>query len=583
MTHPTAHDSSLSLMLIEAGLSTIALAVAMCWPRLASSRFRRIELAFLRLARRKRLAVASVGVGMLLLRVALLPLFPPPQPVSADDFSFLLAADTFAHGRLANPTPVMWTHLESLQITMQPTYMSMYFPGPGLVMAAGKVLFGHPWAGILISGAIMCTALCWMLQAWLPPGWALLGGILAILRIALFSYWVNTYTGGATLSVTGAALVLGAMPRLFKTGRFRYGMLMAIGMALLATTRPYEGVLLCIPVAIALGQWIISGKNRPPVPVLLRRTAAPIALLIAVMAWMGYYDTRAFGKATTLPYTVARAEYAVVPYYIWQPLRPTPVYRYAEMRRFYTETEAESFKDLRSPAGFARFMIVKINTTLLFLCGFALLLPIVMARRVFADRRMRFFAASAPLWVVGMAIGVYLVPHYLAPFIPAVYAMGLQAMRHLRQWEPGGSPAGLAFVRLTIVVCLMMAGVRLYAEPLHLTPPEWPLGPWLSTWVGPGHFGQDRAQIADQLEHLPGKHLVLVRYSPTHKPGDEWVYNLSDIDGAKTIWARDMDPAHNEELLRYYKDRDVWLVQPDVEHGRLVPYPVLTQASLAGQ
>jgi hypothetical protein len=560
-------------MLIEAGLTTIALAVAMCWPRLASSWFRAIERAFLRLARRKGLAVVSVGAAMLLLRLALLPLFPPPLPASTDDFSFLLAADTFAHGRLANPTPVMWTHLESLQITMQPKYMSMYFPGPGLVMAAGKVLFGHPWAGILITGAIMCAALCWMLQAWLPPGWALLGGILAILRIGLFSYWVNTYTGGATLSLTGAALVLGAMPRLFKTGQFRYGMLMAAGMALLALSRPYEGVLVCIPATIALCHWIVAGKNRPPVPVLLRYAAAPVALLTAVMAWMGYYDTRAFGKATTLPYTVARETYAVVPYYIWQPLRPTPAYRHDEIRRFYTVTEADGFNEMRTKAGFGHRMLVKFNTSLLFFCGFALLLPAFMIRRVLADRRVRFFVLSAPFWIAGMTIGVFLIPHYLAPFTPALYVMGLQAMRHLRQWKLGGLPTGLAFVRFTVVVCVAMAGMRLYAEPLHLTPPQWPLGPWLCTWIGPSHYGQDRARIADTLEHLPGKHLVLVRYSATHEPGDEWVYNLSDVDGAKTIWARDMDLAHNEELFRHYKDRDVWLVQPDVSAGKLIPYP----------
>ncbi|MGA3071372.1 MAG: hypothetical protein ABSD43_14285, partial [Terracidiphilus sp.] len=211
------------------------------------------------LARRKGLSVAIVGLATLLLRVALLPLCPIPHPFSTGDFSFLLAADTFAHGRLANPTPAMWTHFESIHIAMQPTYSSMYFPGPGLAMAAGKVLFGHPWYAILIASALMCAAICWMLQAWLPPSWALLGGVLAILRLALFSYWTNTYTGGSWLSALGGALVLGALPRLMKTARFRYAMLMAAGIVLLGLTRPYEGLLLSLPVAVVLGRWLLFG------------------------------------------------------------------------------------------------------------------------------------------------------------------------------------------------------------------------------------------------------------------------------------------------------------------------------------
>ena len=207
----------------------------------------------------------------------------------------------------------MWIHFESIHITMQPTYMSMYFPAVGLVLAAGKVLFGNPWFGILIACALMCAAICWMLQAWLPPTWALLGGILAILRLALFSYWINTYSAGGTLAALGGALVLGALPRLTRTPGRRYGLLLAIGIVLLATTRPYEGLLLCLPVAAFLGHWLCFGKNRPPLSELMRMSAWPLAILIAAGSWMAYYDERAFGSPTTLPYTVNRAAYAVAP------------------------------------------------------------------------------------------------------------------------------------------------------------------------------------------------------------------------------------------------------------------------------
>src|SRR5580698_429300 len=218
------HDTQPSLILIEAGFTVLSIAIALALPRLCSSALAPLVRAFHHLACRKRLSVASVGAAALLLRLAILPICPIPLPFVQDDFSFLLAADTFAAGRLTNPTPAMWTHFESIQITVQPTYMSMYFPAQGLILATGKVLFGHPWFGLLCINVLMCAALCWMLQAWLPPSWALLGGVIAVLRISLFSYWINTYSGGGSVAALGGALLLGAMPRFIRTPRQRYSL-----------------------------------------------------------------------------------------------------------------------------------------------------------------------------------------------------------------------------------------------------------------------------------------------------------------------------------------------------------------------
>src|ERR1017187_9712358 len=101
-------------MLLEGGLSAIAFAVAFAGPRLGNSFFVRIERTFGRLAHRQGLAVAFVGIATFLIRLALLPFCKMPLPFAPDDFSFLLAADTFAHGRLANPTPAMWIHFETI-------------------------------------------------------------------------------------------------------------------------------------------------------------------------------------------------------------------------------------------------------------------------------------------------------------------------------------------------------------------------------------------------------------------------------------------------------------------------------------
>jgi hypothetical protein len=572
---PIAPQNSYTLVLIETGLTLVAIALAFALPHLRWAGLRRIERRFGQLARRKTLACISVAASMLLLRLALLPVFPVPHPFVPDDFSFLLGADTFAHGRLANPTPPSWMHFEGIQITVKPTYTTMYFPAMSLAMAAGKLLFDNPWAGILITSSLMCGAICWMLQGWLPPGWALLGGFLAVLRIGLFSYWTNTYTGAGSIAALAGALVLGALPRLLRTGRFRYAVVMAVGIAILSISRPFEGVLVCVPIGFAIARWIGRGKNRPPIPVLLRRAAVPLAIIAATLAWLGYYDYRAFGKATTLPYTVDRATYAMVPYYVWQKARPAPEYHSAGMRKFYTDIEWRDYALVHSRK-WPLYYLQKLSITFNFFAAVALFPPLVMARRVIRDRRLRFLVWCIPVWIVGMGIGVYLVPHYLAPFTAAFYALGLQAMRHLRAWKFEGAPAGRVLVRALVGICVLMAAVRVVAVPLHIDPPRQPVAPWISSWVGPGDFGTERAAVAAQLEHIPGNHLVFVRYTPDHNCEDEWVYNDADMDHSRIIWAAEMDPASDAELMRDYSARDVLLVQPDVDNGKLSAYPALS-------
>jgi hypothetical protein len=564
-------------MMIEGSLTLVAVAVAFCWPKLGSPYFLSIERTFGKLARRQGLSVVVVGVTALLLRLAILPLCPIPQPFVQDDFSFLLAGDTFASGRLTNPTPAMWTHFESFQITMRPTYMSMYFPAHGVVLAMGKLLAGHPWYGVLFTTALMCAAICWMLQAWLPPAWALLGGILAILRLGLFSYWINTYSGGGSVAALGGALVLGALPRFMKTPQLRYSLLMAVGVILLVNSRPYEGFLLCLPVAIALMRWALFGKNRPPAAVLLRRVAAPLVLIFAAGVWMGYYNYRVFGSPLTLPYQVNRATYAMAPYYVWQPVKPEPVYRHKAMRDFYAYDELLNFEKFQTPSGFLILTLLKPLRALLFFAGIALLIPLIMLRRVLLDRRTRFLILCVLILTPGMLVELWLIPHYLAPLAAAFYAIGLQGMRHLRLWSPDNKPVGAGMVRLLVTLCVALSAVRLYANPLHVKLVDWPSGAWASAWYGSGQLGDRRAQIEAQLEGLPGRQLAIVRYSAGHNCLDEWVYNAPDIDRSKVIWAREMDDANNLELIRYYKDRHVWLVQPDLQPAEVSPYPLIQQ------
>jgi hypothetical protein len=443
----------------------------------------------------------------------------------------------------------------------------MYFPAQGFLLAIGKVLLGHPWFGVWLSAGLMCAAICWMLQGWLPLRWALWGGMLAILRLALFSYWGNSYSGGAVAAI-GGALVLGALPRIMRSARLRDGMVMAAGIAILANSRPYEGLVLLIPVLVILSGWAFR-RSRFSARLLIRRAITSVMFLMVVAGFMLYYNFRVFGNSWIFPYRINREAYALSPIFLWQKPRPEPAYRHTVMRDFYVNHELPFFQGSRTLRGFFERTVEKAETGFFFFFSPALLVPIIMLPRVFRDRRVRFSIIVACASAVGLAINAWFAPHYAAPMTGLVYLFLSQACRHLRVWRAQGQPTGLFLVRAITMICILLAGARLISEPLRLN-----IGPWptISSWSGTEGLGLPRARLLTLLETYPGRQLAVVRYATDHDPYNEWVYNAADIDHAAVVWAREMDANRNSELLRYFHDRSAWLVEPDYDPPRLSRY-----------
>jgi hypothetical protein len=562
------------LLALEICLTAIAVALAYVAPELGAKWFDKWERRFGRLARRRALTMVSVGLLALVARAALLPVMPVPEPAIHDEFSHLLLADTLAHGRMANPTHPMWIHFETFHVNQKPTYASMYYPGQGIFLAAGQVLAGHPFWGVWLSVGLMCAAICWMLQAWLPPGWALLGGLLAVMRLALFSYWANTYFGGAVAAI-GGALVMGALPRIKRHQRVRDAAIMAVGLALLANTRPYESLFFCIPIAGALLVWII-GRKSPPIQFSLLHVVLPLGLLLALaFSAMGYYFWRVTGSPFRIPYQVNIAAYHLV-YFPWQKLGPPAEYNHEVMREFYEGAPVVGQYRLAHLHPI-RALLLKPVPFWLFYLGPALTLPFfawfaIKLRGRFRwpmSRKSRFLLLVCGTTFVGLALPIYLPPaHYSAALTAAVYALLLQAMRSMRLWRPNGQPAGKFLVRAVPLICFALLPLRAAASLLHIPFPPTVIHTWYST----DFHNLDRARVLAQLRAKPGRHLVIVRYQPDHEILEEWVYNQADVDGSKVVWARDMGAAKNQELIDYYKERRVWLVEADERPVRVTPY-----------
>ena len=521
------------------------------------------ERPLARLARYPFRAILLCVLAPLLLRALLLPLFPIREPRVQDEFSFLLAADTFAHGRLVNPSHPFWVHFESEHILVRPVYVSAFPIAQAAVLAVGKLLFGHPWAGVWLSTGLMCGAICWMLQGWMPPRWALLGALLVVLRLGVSSYWMNSYWGGCAAAI-GGALLLGALPRIMRSPGWRAAAIMGAGLMILANSRTFEGAVLGVIVAVPLLTWLF-GRNGPPRSVAIRHVVLPLGLILAFTAvTMGYYFSRITGKPWIAPYVLYRSTMTIAPHFLWQKPRPEPLYNNRELRHFYVDMEMHDYLTAReSPF---QDLYEKLGTYWRFYVGPILLLPLLTIRRLWRDRKGRQLILMAAAFSLALLGQVWHNAHYAAPATGLVTLIVVLGMRRLRLWQWRGGAVGLSLVRLLPLACAAMLLVQIVARQLPETAPE--QSGW--RWARPG--GVARAKILKQLAESGAQHLVFVRYDASHDTGDDWVYNGADIDNEQVVWARELDRGSNEALMRHFAGRSVWLVEPDDPAPHLIAY-----------
>ncbi len=545
--------------------------------------------------------------GMMLLVLAIIR---PAIPRIHDEFSYLLASDTFASGRLANPSSLLWRFFETEHVLMIPAYISKYPPGQGLVLALGQVL-GHPLIGVILSTMLLVPAAIWMARAWMPRHWAFICGLLVATHPGILAWWGNTYWGGSAAAL-GGMLLFGSVARLVKKPLCpRYSLIAGIGLVILANTRPFEGLVVSLPATLWLGWGCLvkpvlraqshgaltpgpcngpgaESKTAPSRSRLvwdnLNKSAwlvgLPImAVLLVAGLWMALYNFRTTGSPATFAYQAHGEQYSTAPTFIFESKHEPPQYNNRKLEDFYGHWErrkakrytknqqilSRSFEKLIVYLGFYIFPAMAIPLVLMLIKKKFQLIKTIDWTLGLRDDAIGFSLATIGVVLLASGFVIWFHPHYIAPATGLFFLLIVSALR--RTWVIGknhGLGKALVFVVLganlvTFITVPLTMSVA-FADRKEM---QWSL---------------DREQIINRLNDEPGKHLVLERHGRRYTPHEEWIQNTANIDRQNIIWARELDARKAQQLINAYPDRKVWLLDNFRPPGRLgqrhfVPYP----------
>ena len=499
------------------------------------------------LANRRRLAVVFVSVTSLLANAGFTFRHHEPIPVVTDEFAFLLGADTFLQGRLTNPTHPMWRHFETEGVIQEPTYQSKYPPGQSLFLALGQLLAGRPIVGVWIGLALACGALCWMLQAWLGPRWALLGSLLAAASPGIVEGWGQSYWGGG-VAMLGGALLFGGARRAAGSPHPAHGLALGAALVLLANTRPVEGLLAAAAATVSL---LLPMFRDVPLRAIVSRTFLPAVLvLVPAAVWVGYYNHRVTGDVLEFPYqtwyrtyvggagslldVAAQTNPRELPKRVVRGIRPLELDPVEQSQRMKSLEKKRKRMMAYAAAFYAPAAV-----------GLALIgLPWALGDRWL---RLALGAVAGVLVLVFSGFNAW-APHYTAPVAPLVYALIMAGFRQIGRWAWRKRPVG-SWIQVALVASFLVHVSAEFREPASAREKN--------------DFALTRDRIEKTLDSTPGKHLVLVYYDKDRRASWEWVFNHAQIDSAKIVWARFLGPKRNDALLRYFSGRTIWFIRAD--------------------
>jgi hypothetical protein len=457
-----------------------------------------------------------------------------------DEHVYLIQARMLEIGRLWLPPhpPSVRPFFDEFYLINDPVYAPMYFPGTALLMLPALWLGLPYWITPFLAASIAAGLVYLIAEELVNP-------ILAALAV-LVSVCVPAFRNVALLMLSQMPFTAMALLMLWAWMRFRraprVAWCAAIGgaLGLAVITRPLDASCFAIPILLAIGMQLHREPKKLAARVALVALAASPFLVLQLVQ-----NTGITGRWWEFPESYYNARNFPAPVFGFHQVDPSRIPHFASpaKNQAMRDLAMPAFAEHEFPGAITGWYSGRFKTTLMDALPDPLLVLLLPLRfLVFRDARRWAMAAALGLYILGYALFVFYLAHYVVPVVPmlaCLVVVGLEAAS--ARWPSrGGVRAGLLVMVSVVCVGTLPPFGKLTAGAQGAAP------------------NQLIANVA--LEKLPpGRAVVLFQYDAKHMNWpDDPVYNDGAAwpDEARVVRVWDLGEEEDQKLFRYYSERE---------------------------
>ena len=538
---------------IEILLMFMCIAIVFMFPDALGWRRKDLISTFInRFASNYIVSITILIAASIALRAIYWPVMGMPQPIVADETSILLQSALYSSGHIAADYGLS-PNFQSIYAIMAPKYASMYPPLRALPMFAGRSLGLGEWGGVWAFSTALVIACYLMLRRYISASIAFTVSFVIIVRLGIFSFWINSFFGAELPALGGVLAVLGvklASEKLNYWSSAAFG----LGAALLLTTRPYEGALLVTPLGVAYLIYMFRQPRDPKtIAAALMLASTPILAGLALIVTSNITIT---GNWKSFAYNYYRQLYGGQPALLFQHAAAPVSQKYG----FFTHwlaLESREFKESRSFVKLMTSELLRLFNYWNFYVGSALLIPFALGLAQL--RKHAALMTAGAVLLAGLLLETWNHSIYASPIFGIVILTIGFGFDRLRQIRLRDKPVGIALARgVVIVVCLGVVYPTFIALRGHESGNPTPFSDVNSycCWIHPKSL---HVAIDDYLHHRTRSNSIVFVDSSEQAPIYDVVYNGANLANQSVVWANS-DLTYNADVARRFPGRALWLL-----------------------